>query len=445
MCVAMAILCRTTGASLRHLRHALQLLALAWLWLTPRVGFCAPFEPGDSSWEGSLELTTMASQLVGPQRLVVTNTLRYADLTPQDALLIVHPERSLKVESLARFMREGGRVVLLDDYGTGDAVLRHFGMVRMAAPRPPARMLGQNPDLPIAEPASAHPTVVDVNSVALNHPTAIKHPDLSTVLEIKDRNGGRHPVAVAGAVQRGRLLVVSDASVFINEMMRLPGNREFAKGVIVYATDSDAWGKREGRLFILTGAFEEEGAYGTDPSPLAEVAEKLRHGIDALDEIRRDGLPKTGTYALALMLAAVILWWIAKHAWRSHRYRAPRYLQNGLGNMQNQARATFLENPSTPRALLLLEWRDALDCALKLSLDLRDLPRADLLFEVVRARVGDSAARELRTVFGTFARAETSILSKGTPLAFKDTEVVQTGARVRNLVKALQEHAKRTL
>lgn len=403
-------------------------------------GICAPFEAHDRSWEGMSEFEALASVLLGRERLVVAPTLDHAALKPEDAVILVHPDRAPKVDSLARFMRDGGRVVLLDDYGSGDALLRHFGMTRLPAPRPPSRMLGQNPDLPIAEPASAHPTVVDVPSVALNHPTALKHPDLSPVLEVRDTRGGKHTVAVAGAVARGRLLVVADGSVFINEMMQLPGNREFAKGVVTYATDSDAWGKREGRVFLLSGTFEETGSYGKEPSALSDLADKLSHGMDAVHEMQRDGLPKTGLYALAIALSSIVLWWASKHAWRTHRYRSPQYLQGSRALYE--ARAAFLANPSTPRALLMLEWRDALECALKLSLNLRDLPSPETLSTKVAETHGEHLGRELRSVLAVLARAETSVLSKGGPVRYKDQEIHQTGARVRNLVKALREHER---
>ncbi len=84
-------------------------------------------------------------------------------------------------------MRAGGRVILLDDYGTGDVLWKHLGMDRMATPTRPAEMLRKNPEPLLAEPASAHPTVADVGRVVMNHPTALKHPDLSPVLRIRER------------------------------------------------------------------------------------------------------------------------------------------------------------------------------------------------------------------------------------------------------------------
>ena len=82
-------------------------------------------------------------------------------------------------------MRAGGRVVMLDDFGRGDSLLRHFGMERVASPRRPAEFLRKNPQLALAEPASAHPVVADVSRVVTNHPTGLSHPDLSPVLKIR--------------------------------------------------------------------------------------------------------------------------------------------------------------------------------------------------------------------------------------------------------------------
>ena len=69
---------------------------------------------------------------------IATPTLDFRELGPDDGVLVLHPERALDIENFTRFMKAGGRVVLLDDYGRGDALLRHFGMERVPIPHRPA-------------------------------------------------------------------------------------------------------------------------------------------------------------------------------------------------------------------------------------------------------------------------------------------------------------------
>src|SRR5205085_4773633 len=135
---------------------------------------------------------------------------------------------------------------------------------RVAAPRRPAEFLRKNPQLALAEPASAHPVVQDVNRVVTNHPTGLSHPDLSPVLKIRATGEPDVFVAVAGAVGKGRLLAVGDPSIVMNSMLRYGGNKAFAKGIIKYSVDQDSWGKRGGRLFIASGSFEQKGTFGED-------------------------------------------------------------------------------------------------------------------------------------------------------------------------------------
>jgi hypothetical protein len=408
-----------------------------------------PFSAKDSSWDGLSGFASLAtdgtSGGLSEDRFVATQTLDHSALTPSDSVIFVHPEHPPKIDSLARFMRDGGRLILVDDYGAGDSILKHFGMDRLPATKSPARMFGNNPELPLAEPASAHQTVVDVTTVTLNHPTAIRHPELNPVLEIRNRTGaGTSVVAIAGAVQRGHLFVVADSSVFINEMLRFPGNRAFAKGVLAYAADDDTWGKRSGRVYLVTGAFTEVGQYGAEPGVLTDLSEKLGKASELVSDIRDHGLPATGAYASALMLAIVIAVWVYRNATKIQRHFAPKYLVRVPLAAQGgpAGRAALLSLPSTDKALTLLEWRYALDAALRLALGKRQLPRAEALYDAVRPMLGDAAARELRALLLILSEAETSVLARGAGTRVKARDLDQTGARVRNLVKALREHER---
>ena len=203
-----------------------------------------------------------------PARVVSTARLDLHALTPADGVVIIHPERSLDVEGYARFLKAGGRLVLLDDYGTGDALLAHFGMDRVPMPAHPLESLRGNPSFAIAEPASMHPVVSDVARVVTNHATGIKHPDLTPVLEVRAVSGPPVLVAVAGAVANGRLLAVGDASIVMNSMLRYAGNKMFARNLLHYVRRRRRRRRGasagRGRVFLVEGAFEQVGTYGEE-------------------------------------------------------------------------------------------------------------------------------------------------------------------------------------
>jgi hypothetical protein len=235
---------------------------LVGLWAGPVDA--RPLDPRGENWEGLAQFLRMAETELGGARLVSNTTLDMTRLEPADSLLVVHPTRSLDVESLSSFMHAGGRLILLDDYGTGDALLARFGVRRRALPARPAEMLRDNPALAIAEPAAEHPVVRDVSRVVTNHATGLEHPGLSPLLVVRGDGEPDVLLAVAGTVGRGRMIAVGDASIPMNSMLRYPGNRAFALALVHYAAEDDSWGKRGGKVYVLANDFETTGTFGDD-------------------------------------------------------------------------------------------------------------------------------------------------------------------------------------
>ena len=267
----------------------------------------------------------MAKAELGPARVVVEHRLDYSKLTPEDAIILVHPVGDLDLPSLSRFLHAGGRVVLLDDFGDGDLLLSHFGMTRRPLGEP-TQVLGNRLYLPIAKPSSYHPTVADVDHVILNHASCIDHPDLSSVLEVEVRTGEKKAVAVAGAVDKGRLLAVADSSVFVDAMLRFPGNATFARAVIRYAVEDDVWGKRGGRLYILSEGITQTGVYGESSAVSAFFEEATRGVREALQKLRDEGLGGAPALGLAVLAAVGCVSWVAKRAAKPHAPQIPRFL-----------------------------------------------------------------------------------------------------------------------
>jgi hypothetical protein len=286
----------------------------------PERARAAPFDPRGEDWEGLSQLVRLAqaelsSNAAGAQRVVVTSKLDLRDLRRQDGLLIIHPERILDADELSAFMRAGGRIVLLDDYGTGDGLLARFGIRRVPLPGRPAEMLRGNPSLAIAEPASAHPAVRDVNRIVTNHGTGLDHPALSPVLVVRGEGEPDVLLAVAGAVGQGRLLAVGDASLGINAMMRYPGNRALCVALARYLTEDDAWGPRGGKLYVLVNDFDTVGTFGDD-SRVGGAAGDVRRALeDALELLRHEGMPPLAAYLVALAVGlGVVIWASARTA-----------------------------------------------------------------------------------------------------------------------------------
>jgi hypothetical protein len=360
----------------------------------PRPGLAA-FDVSDTSWEGTSELFELAKKRVGRERLEVTASLDYGKLTPKDGVVILHPESALDYAELSAFLRAGGRVAVLDDHGTGDKFLARFQIYRVRAPLSPARTLRDNPSLPIAEPAvqivagqeqNRHPITQNVEGVVTNHPTALTHPNLTPVLTIGARGEPDATLAVTGIiVNRGRLFAMGDPSAFINLMLRYPGNRKFAEGLLSYLVEPDSWGERGGKLYFVSNRFAQRGEFGERGGMLSGLGQDLS---DALTDLHEHGLPEPIPLALAAFGCLSVMAWALLYAARPRPRSAPRYTapepliaQGGVSG-----RVAVLSAPSTDPALGLSELRAAALDLLGERLSLGRGPSAKLVLAEIERR-----------------------------------------------------------
>jgi hypothetical protein len=346
--------------------------SLALVFASTSAG-AGPFQANDTGWEGTSQLLELARERLGRERVALVAQLDYSVLTPRDGVLIIHPEVSVAYEQISSFLRAGGRVAVLDDYGDGARLLSRFRIQRVQAPLRPAKTLRQNANLAVAVPAveqvagyeqGRHPIVANVEQLVTNHPTALNHPNLTPVLEIPALNEPDATLAVTGIIaKRGRLFAMGDPSVLINLMMKYPGNRAFAEGLVEYLVEDDAWGPRSGKLYLLSGRFEQQGEYGGESSLSGDVAERLDNVVEGMVEMRESGMPELLALVLAGLSALMAVAWTAVAALRTYRRTTPRYAVSvplvGQGGVAG--RAAVLAAPTTHNALVLLELKSALE------------------------------------------------------------------------------------
>jgi hypothetical protein len=413
--------------------------------LSSEQAWSAPFDLNGGDWEGCSELVRLARAELGAARVQPTTQLDFGELKPEDGLLILYPERSLDLDELSKFMRAGGRVIMLDDFGRGESLLVNFGMKRVASPRHPTDSLRHNPQLALAEPASAHPVVADVNRVVTNHPTGLSHPDLSPVLKIRATDGEADVViAVAGAVGQGRLLAVGDPSIVMNAMLRYSGNRTFARGLVRYAVDADATNK-SGRLFIATGNFEQKGSFGGEQNPASEW---LRDFKDLLDQIRKEGLPSSLAWGAAIALGLALVVWVGSRAGRLHKPIVPRFVRRIPPVAQGgvAGHAAVIGAPQTSRVLAVLELKSALEEQLTTVLGLSQVPGHQQLLQQIgeRGLLDAEGLHTLRRLLLRMANVETMVVfqrSGGMVQSVRDNEVVSIARTVKQILDAAEATA----
>jgi uncharacterized protein DUF4350 len=411
-----------------------------------------PFDARSDDWEGLSQLVRVAQSELGTARVAVTTTLALGDLKREDGILMVHPDRALDVDELSTFMRAGGRLVLLDDYGTGDELLTRFGIRRVPLPVRPAEMLRDNPALAIAEPASVHPTVRDVAHVVTNHGTGLEHQALSPLLVVHGEGEADVLLAVAGAVGHGRLVAIGDGSILINAMMRYPGNRALSRALVRYATEDDVWGKRGGTLYVLSSGFRTTGGFGDSSRANTAAGEARRALALGLETLRRDGLPPAAAYFAALAVGIGVVVWASARVGRTHRAVSPKFVRAIPVTLQGgvAGHAAVLASTHASRTLAILELKSALEEQLATRLGLDHVPPREELVGKVRSEglVDPRQLRALSELLADLGRIETLFAQDaavGRPVARRlgggaigTARVVAVAAQIRALLDVLE-------
>jgi hypothetical protein len=402
----------------------------------------------DTGWEGASELLEIARGELGMARVHAVAVLDWDDVQPEDGVLAIHPLEPMDAEETTAFMKAGGRLSILDDYGLGDETLKRFHIERTAAPSRPVAALRNRAALAIAEPVldvvaghsqGPHPVVARVQQLVTNHPTGLRHPNLSPVLRIRAVGEPDAIIAVAGQVGKGRLFAMSDPSAAINQMLRYPGNRAFVAGLARYLVDDDGPQRRQGRLFIVANKFSEEGSYGGKTALHKDIESQLKALANSLAEARREGFPGWAHVILAALAAVGAAIWVVRASARPYRNPQPRYAravplvaQGGIAG-----RFAVIAAPSSPYSLALLELKSALYEALAVRFNLAFDPAPEGLAKIVwnAGALDESGYSALKEVLALMHQVETAVVA-GRPAPVSRAALTKAAAVVRDVLAA---------
>lgn len=434
-----------------HIRVVALLAALAGV-AAPVRARAEAFDVGDTSWEGCSELLALARSELGAARVVPVATLDWEGLRAEDGVLVLHPLHALSADDSSAFMKAGGRLAILDDFGRGDETLSRFRIERTAMPIRPVTALRNRAALAIAEPivetiaghsSGPHPIVAGVDRIVTNHATALRHPNLSPVLRVRAVGEPDAILAVAGVVGDGRLFAMGDPSAITNQMLRYPGNRAFAVGLVHYLVDVDREPRAGGRLFIVTNQFREENAYGGQTTLERALGHELQELREMVEELQREGLPPWLELALAALGLLALAAFGVRAAARPYARDLPRYArpvplvaQGGIAG-----RFAMLAAPSSPRALTLLELKSGLVETLALRFPLLPFePTAKALVDLLRqqARLEPAALLRLHAVLAHMERVEASV-GAGRPAKVSRAALVEASETIAQILAATAE------
>lgn len=208
-------------------------------------------------WDGTRDFRTLTASTGATVEITQSTTAYTRQPANQTTAVILSPTERYEqpsVDRLQRFLAEGGTLIVASDFGSQtNPLLEALGVDT----RIDGRLLRdehryyRGPELPVATQVTASPVTANVSRLTLNHASALTTGPNSTVLvntsgfAYFDGNQNdqldatevlrERPVVVAESVGDGRVIVLSDASVFINSMLTAPDNRRFARNLVTGA------------------------------------------------------------------------------------------------------------------------------------------------------------------------------------------------------------------
>lgn len=217
------------------------LVAGALIWFYPSTG---DFRCDNPFWNGYSNLVETL------QAETVTDVTRLTDAPKSVALILVPytPLEDSEVASLESFVKNGGVLIVMDDYGYGNTALEklNIGIRFTGKPLLDPLFNYKSPVLPKCIKFSEE--IGDVKSMVLNHGSTLNTAGNVEVLawsssfSFLDSDGdsewdqgepqGPFPVAAEVRFGEGWLIAVSDPSIAINSMLDMDDNTLFIRKVL---------------------------------------------------------------------------------------------------------------------------------------------------------------------------------------------------------------------
>ena len=278
---------------------------------------------------------------------------------------------------------------------------------------------------------------------------------MGPVLKIRGIDEPDVVLALAGELDKaplGKLFAMGDPSALINQMLRYPGNRAFATGLIRYlapdlGADARGGGKR-GRLLVLANDFTETGISEGSLGDLAgEIDERFENATRELRRLFQGGFSGLSGVVAAALVAVGVGLWTTSVASRAYQRKIPSFARpiDLLAQGGAAGRAAVLSAPTTPPALVVLELKSALEEGITHALGFASSVAApQLLAEIARTAIIDerrqrtlkSALLEMATLETLVAAGQGQVVRKSDAkrlagIVFDLLQAVRTGVRER--------------
>lgn len=208
------------------------------IWSLPSTG---DFQPNNPSWNGFNNTSSILP--VSPLQ-----TLKELPALADETTLLLIPYLDFtgsELEELSDFINRGGTLILADDFGFGNHALDYLGLKARFAGHPLVDPVYyyRNPSFPRIIDIKPGPITGDVEVLTLNHATSLLNIEeddiaaMSSLFSFLDANGdgkkdelesaGPLPVISQHSLGHGKIILISDPSIFINSMNDIGNNDAF--------------------------------------------------------------------------------------------------------------------------------------------------------------------------------------------------------------------------
>ncbi len=253
-------------------KFTIYIIAIAIFFLILFLAISAPIVINESEfsiynpgWNGCSDLAVKTREMgsftpnievaEGKRTEVTQKDLTEYDVEPEKTgMIIIGPRQEFSGETrdyVHDFLRDGGKLVLADDFGSGNSLLNGLETNSSFRSSPLLDLsYEKKPKFGVAYNTTEHRINDNVSQVMLNSPTAIdKDENATTLLRSskaswldENENGVKddeesykeYPLITMESYGDGELILVSDPSIFINSMLDKKDNRELSVNLLDY-------------------------------------------------------------------------------------------------------------------------------------------------------------------------------------------------------------------
>jgi hypothetical protein len=198
-------------------------------------------------------------------------------------------------------------------------------------------------------------------------------------------------------------------------MMRYPGNRALAEGLLDYLMERDPGETGPRKLWIVSGNFSQVGSFGDEDGLARHIRETIEELGSAVERLREQGMPSSLALALAALLAVVVLSREVKRNFSPRLQLSPAFARPRLLAAQTgpASRAEVLGARSASPLLPVIEMDVALREALEIRLQVRSgLPSGEMQAALLGKGLSATDAKEVVVLLSETRKLAGSLASR---------------------------------